>query len=216
MTYQFWFVAITHDKVDDYIRHLEKYVDPSSSYIVAKETAKGVHHETNGQHIHVAAQIDDTKYNLLHDNVHKKQLKLKCKAGGGVGKQVGRIKKNIRDETKFLSYTVKDKHIIYENIDLKTIQDYIEKSYPKDDPWEEQIINYFHKQYREPDGWTFILQGLDTSQLEDLVIEFYIHKSKSKAVPSKHFIKKLILRYLMYEQPQVTNIIKMQIKNLIL
>ena len=211
----FWFVAITHDKVDSYIECLEKYLEPSAAYVVSKETAKGVHKETNGQHIHIAAELDVKTYNLFHDNIHKKKLKLLLKAKDGIGKQVGRTKE-VRDQTKFLQYTVKDKNIIYRNIDLKTIQEWIERSYPKTESWEEQIIHYFKIQYVEPPDWSIVIQGYQITQLEDLVIQFYIENSKTKAVPTRNYIKRLILRYLMYEQTQFHESVKLQIRNLIL
>lgn len=212
--YLFWFVAIQHTAVEQYIIDLEKYIDPSGAYLISKETAKGVHKETGGQHIHVAAEMDITTYNKFHDNIHKKKLKLLCKAKDGIGKQVGRTK-DVRDQTKFLAYTCKDQNIIYKNIDLKTIQLYISESYPKTETWEEQIINYFKLHYVEPDGWDFMAQGFDIEQLETLVIKFYIENSKTKAVPTRGYVKKLILRFLMYEQPQIHSSFFYQIKNLI-
>ncbi len=216
----FWFVAIKHQDVPAYIKHLDKYIDPSAQLIIAKETARGVHHQSQGEHIHVAARMGTDTYKLFHNNIHKTQMKLQCRAGGGVGKQVGRIK-DVRDSTKFLAYTVKDqdgfiysdKHkgssgyydkLYFRNIDLKTIQEYIEISYPKKEQWDNDLIDYIKLHTIEQ-----TYPNLD--EIENLMINFYISNSKVKRTPTRQKLKAVMLRYLMYEvhmTPQVMTLIK--------
>lgn len=201
--YLFWFVAIHHNRVEEYIKHLKKYITPETSYIIAKEVAKGVHHSTNGEHIHIACEMELDTYNKFHRNIHVEQLKLRRKANEDGGKQVGRVH-NVRDELKMLSYTVKSENIIYENIDLKTIQDYIENSYPKKEDWDTAIIDYIKLHYRG-----------DEILIEDLIIDYYVQNSK-KRVLSRHKIKQLIVKFLMYEieqTPDVRNKIKWVLNN---
>ncbi len=207
----FWFVAIRHQDVPSYIKHLDKYIDPSAQLIIANETARGVHHQSQGEHIHVAARMGTDTYKLFHNNIHKTQMKLQCRAGGGVGKQVGRIK-DVRDHTKFLAYTVKDQRdhpfhgekLFFRNIDLKTIQEFIEISYPKKEQWDNDLIDYL-KLNTKPT----LYPNLDT--IETLIINFYIANSKVKRTPTRPKLKAIMLRYLMYEvhmTPQVMMLIK--------
>jgi hypothetical protein len=201
-SFLFWFVALEHDKVSEYIRHLEKYIDPSGAFIIAKETAKGVHHETKGQHIHIACELDVATYNKFHKNIHVEQLKLRrkaCPTKGG--KQVGRVH-NVRDEMKMLSYTCKNENITYKNIDLKTIQLYIENSYPKKEDWDNDIIDYVILHTVNP---------RNLEEIEDHIIDFYIKNSKKKATLTRAKVKQIALRYLMYHckmTPEVRQAIK--------
>ncbi len=194
--YLFWFVAINHNRVAEYEKHLNKYLDPSSAYIIAKETAKGVHHETKGEHLHIACEMDVETYNKMHKNIHVEQLKLRRKAGTDGGKQVGRVHK-VRDEMKMLSYTVKNENIIYKNIDLKTIQHYIENSYPKKDDWDNDLIQYIILNVQDS-------RNLD--QVENIIIDFYQLNSKKKANLTRIKVRQITLRYLMYEVKQTDEI----------
>lgn len=201
--YLFWFVALSHSRVEEYEKHLLKYLDASASYIIAKETARGVHHETKGEHLHIAAEISVTDYNRLHVNIHVEQLKLRrkaCTTKGG--KQVGRVH-NVRDDLKMLSYTVKNNNIIYKNIDLKTIQSYIEESFPKKDDWDNDIIDFLIMNFNSK----FSKYELDPlEELEDLIIDFYIKNSKKKASLTRAKVRQLSLRYLMYTSNQTTEV----------
>lgn len=206
----FWFAAVKHSTVPDYVSKLEQYLDISASYIIGKEIAKGVHHTTNGEHIHVAAQISKETYKKFHLNYHVGQLKLLMKTKDGIAKQNGLVK-TVRNETRFLSYCCKDNNIIYKNIDLKTIQDYIEASFPKTETWENDIIDFVKLHYDLADKLYDNLETLDrngpaylsiTTDLEELIVNYYITNSKKKCVPVKNTIRKIVLRFLMYENPE--------------
>ena len=146
----FWFVAIEHSEVPQYILDLEKYLDPSAAYLIGMETARGVHKITKGQHIHVAADMSVETYNRFHDNIHKKKLKLLLKAANGCGKQVGRLK-DVRDPGLMSIYTCKDKKIISKNIDQAELKKMIDASFPKTETWEQQIQNYCEEHYTHYD-----------------------------------------------------------------
>jgi hypothetical protein len=182
--------------VFEYEKHLLKYLDPSGSYIIAKETARGVHHETKGEHLHIAAEMDVDTYNKMHKNIHVEQLKLRRKANDKGGKQVGRVHK-VRDETKMLSYTVKNENIIYKNIDLKTIQEFIENSYPKKDDWDNDLIDYIKLNQINP---------RNLEEIEDHIIDFYIKNSKKKTNLTRIKVKQITLRFLMYETKMTVEI----------
>jgi hypothetical protein len=201
--YIFWFVAIKHDQVNNYIKDLEKYIKTNEKYIVGLETAKGVHKETNGEHIHVAATMSVNRYNKLHDAIHKKKMKLQLKAANGVGKQVGRVKV-VRDQERALRYCCKDRQTIYKNITKQTIEKYIAESFQKGETWEDQIIT---KLKLDIDITHIDFNNIDNIQMdiELAIIDFYRNNSKQKAVPSGAYIKKLMLRFLMYECGDIDN-----------
>ena len=190
--YLFWFVAIKHSQVEEYINHLDKYLDPSAALIVAKEVANKVHKDTNGEHIHVAAEMDKKTYNKFHNNIHTEQMKLRKKAiKDGGGKQVGRVK-DVRDDMRMLAYTVKDENIIYRNIDLKTIQEYIEVSFPKKEDWDNDLIQHIIMNQ---------VNDLNLRELENHILDFYI-ESKSKPNLTSSKLKQIMLRYYMYHAKQ--------------
>lgn len=132
MEYKFFMSAIEHKEIEKVQIMLEKYIDASASYIISMETSKTAHKETKGQHMHYAVQMDDKQYDAFRHTCFNNTYKLRGRAVDGQPRQYGKIKQ-VRDESKFLSYTVKDKNIIYKNIDLKTIQEYICKSYERVD-----------------------------------------------------------------------------------
>ena len=215
----FWFAAVKHSTVPEYKKKLEQYLDISAAYIIGMETAKGVHHATNGEHIHIAAQISKETYKKFHLNYHVGQLKLVMKTKDGIAKQNGLIK-TVRNETRFLAYTCKDNNIIYRNIDLKTIQQYIEESFPKVETWENDIIEYLKLTYDatclstelhdwhncQPDNHNKDKLALDcancTKDLEEIIVSYYIANSKKKSVPARTTIRKIVSRFLMYEIPE--------------
>lgn len=213
-TLLFWFVAIRFSEVPEYILELEKYIDPSATLLIAKEVVKGAHKKTNGEHIHVAVDMSVETYNRFHDNIHKKKLKLVLKAKDGIGKQVGREKK-VEDQRRLLIYCCKDKDLYSKNIDQAELQSLIDESFPKTESWEDQISTYLKENYDEGEGWDFASQGFNIENLEDLVIYFYIEFSKSKAVPTRTFIRKCVCRFLMYDNPY-KKVMFHQIKNYIL
>ncbi len=195
----FWFVAIRHTEIQKYIDDLQPYLDENHSYIIGIEKAGGVHTLTAGEHIHLAVKgISLDNYNKFHDNIHRKKMKLILKAKDGYGKQVGRVKSKIRDETKFMSYTLKDKNYICKNMDLERIQQYIEKSYPKEAPWEQQIYDYI-KLNHNPDIEEVKTKWYMTAPIVRLILNFYLEHSKTYAVPASHLVNKIVKKYLLYE-----------------
>jgi hypothetical protein len=210
--YTFWFVAIKHVNFDMYLKHLDKYLDTTAGLLISQEIAtKGIHKETDGEHLHIAAQITPEKYKLLHLNVHTQQLKLVLKAKDGIGKQVGKISPDkVRDETAFMTYCCKDDKVYTRNMDLKIVQEYISNSFKKKENWEDDIINYIKATYHVyplctpyiDDPREIFNYHMETSKLEHLVISYYIENSKKKSIPTRMSIKRLVARYLMYEIPE--------------
>lgn len=190
--YQFFMGAIPHDQIDKVQEYLVKYIDASASYIIAMETAPNSHKETKGQHMHFAVQMDDKQYDLFRRACFTNYYKLRGKAIKDLPRQYGKIK-HIRDETKFLSYTVKDKNIVYRNIDLETINQYIERSHPKQDFRDKrtQCMDYLKTLSFEPiAGLTEMIQ---TDQIEQEILKWHMDKDEHIC---KTTIKSLTRHYL--------------------
>ena len=196
----YWFVAILHSDVPQYITNLDKYIDPSAQLIIGYETAKDVHKQTLGQHIHVAADMDPKIYAKFHDNIHKKKMQLKLKASDGIGKQCGRVK-DVRDHEKMLAYCVKDENLYTRNISKEELQRYIDKSFKKSETWEDQVINQIITDVHFPTEPYKVNPGmLDVikQNIEVIIIDFYRNNSKTKAVPARSYLKKLTVKYLLH------------------
>lgn len=139
----FFFAQIAHSEEPSVREQLEKYITEDARYIVAKETSTTSHKETNGEHLHFAVDMTKKEYDAFRNTVLVKKYQLRGKAQKDLPKQYGTVK-NVRDEMKMLSYTVKDKNIEFRNMDLKTIQEYIEKSYKKEEKktYQQDLMEY--------------------------------------------------------------------------
>ena len=142
----FFMAHIAHKDEPDVREQLEKYIQEDARYIIAKEITKGALKETNGEHLHFAVDMTKSEYDAFRKTVLVNKYKLRGKAEKDKPRQYGTVK-NVRDEMKMLQYTVKDQTletIICKNIDLKTIQEYIEKSYKKEDKktFQQDLMDY--------------------------------------------------------------------------
>lgn len=181
-----------HKDIDMFEDDLKKYCD---KYVIGLETCRGAHKETNGEHFHVAAEIDNETYLKYKNNIYNKKYKLRGKALSGLPKQYGQVN-DVRDKTRMMAYTLKDKNITYHNITLQELQTYIDQAYPKEDKWEQQIIDRLKLNIQpEEMGQQILLYDW----IQEEIIMHYMEYSTQKAVPSKAYMKKIALRYLMYE-----------------
>lgn len=189
----FWFLQKPHSEVETIKKDLLKY---TQRFVLALERCKGAHKETNGEHYHIAAEIDQEEYNRYKQNIYQKQYKLRGKAIDGKPKQYGKIEK-VRDQTKMLAYTIKDMNLVLNGITLEELQQSIDVSYPKTETWEQQIIDALKAQDND-DRITLGNIEAKVMELEILVLNHYLVYSTTLAVPSRAFMKKIIIRYLMY------------------
>ena len=204
-----FFVASPFDISTNLIADLKKYLDPSFQLLVSFEKHPSAHKEFDGQHYHFCVKgMSDKQYDSFRKTILVNKLHLRGQARQGNPRQYGRIK-NIRDETKLLIYTTKDKNIYSENIDLKTIQEYIQKSYPKVQPKDfvldimqflsDQEVNY-------PLSDDVTSENGDPPQylcIEKSILRYYIQNKINKPV-SKSTLRSLTTRYLMYYRPNTS------------
>lgn len=78
-------------------------------WILAREVAKdGSHHSTDGEHVHVFAQITKQQYESLNKNI-KDKFKLRGQPRDGIGKQYGKVRQ-IRSIDRMAAYCIKDEN----------------------------------------------------------------------------------------------------------
>lgn len=191
--------AISHDLFQ--VQELETYLDPSASYVLAKETTKSAHKETQGQHFHAYVEMTDKQYDSFRKTILVKKYNLSGQARNGKPRQYGRIK-SIKDETKMLQYTCKDNNLITRNIDLEKIQEAIKNSYKKQDRKDfiTEMMDYLGKttyqeeqeQFNGQVEWQF-----KPRLVEYQIIKYYIENKINKPV-SKATLRSLTTRYMMY------------------
>lgn len=192
MEYIFFMSAIEHKEINNVQIMLEKYIDASASYIISMETSKTAHKETKGQHMHYAVQMDNKQYDAFRHTCFNNTYKLRGRAVDGHPRQYGKIKQ-VRDQSKFLSYTVKDKNIIYKNIDLKTIQEYICKSYERVDKKDtvQALMDHLSTLTFTP------LPGLSENIATDIIeIEILKYSMQNNKAVSKSYIKHITSTFL--------------------
>lgn len=202
-----FFVALEHEFLDSLKADIEAYLPDEACYILAMETAKDSHPDTKGQHFHFVGDMTDKQYDSFRKTVLVKKYDRKGQARNGVGRQYGKIGK-LRDETKLMQYTLKDKNIIYRNIDLKTIQDLMNKSYHKEDkkfPFKELMEHlkansdsYYDDMSDYPD-WKDC--KVEFSRIEFDIIQFYLDNSSSEKIITRSQLKSITTKYLMYYTP---------------
>jgi len=189
---KFLYLAIAHSRKDELWEYLQNYCHPEARLILAWETSVKSHHETNGEHFHIAADMSDNTYEAFKKTIILKQYNLRGQARDGIGRQYGLIsEKKVRDETKFLTYTIKNNNYFSKNIDIKTLQELYKESFIKEDKQteEQQIMEWLvnndmanHSEY------------IKTEYIEELIVMYYM---KNQRRICKTRLKSLAIEYLM-------------------
>jgi hypothetical protein len=216
--------AIKHEEKDTIIKHLEEYIDEDRQYLVSMETSDDSHKETEGQHFHFAVCMDEKTYDKFRKTILVNKYKLRGQAKCGLPRQYGRIR-NVRDETKFLTYMTKEKNnnLIFKNIDLEKIQQYIEDSYKKEKKTEyvDTLMQYLEGNkylFHNSPGLNYLggmpIPEIDTLKLEELVLKHYLDNQDK--VLTIHKLRFYVNHYLQkYEKNQISIILQyMKNKNI--
>jgi len=199
-----FFVALEHSNKDTFVNDVESYLDDDARYIISMEIAKDKHVETKGEHFHFVGDMSDKQYDTFRKTILVKKYQRQGVARNGVGRQYGKIGK-IRDETKLMQYTCKDNNILYRKIDLKTIQELIQKSYKKEDrqfPFKDlmEYLKINSNNYYQNDidnGWIHD-SHVEYYKIEFDIIQFYMDNSTCEKTLTKSQIKSITTKYLMY------------------
>lgn len=188
----FFFAAIHHSRLEEVHTLIYKYIDASSACIIGMEKADGVHLNTGGEHIHVCVEMSEDQWKAFYKtfvnkfNLGGKNSKDKTKSS------YGRIKhEKIRDVTKFMAYTVKDNNLWSCNVTVEELQKLLDISYPKALDLEQKLMihieSIMYKYYKGDDLEYFIATE---------VIDYY-RTHNLNSLPNRHFIRKLVIKYMM-------------------
>jgi len=191
----FFMAAIKHSEKDNLINYIEKYMDIDGGYLIALETSQTSHIDTSGEHFHFAVDMNKENYDKFRKTVLVNHYKLRGQAKNGQARQYGVIK-NVRDETKFLTYMCKEKNlnnIYYKKKDLKIIEEYILNSYTKPDKklYETILMEYLldnkaqfsrDNAYDNTSNYKYIdnqyIPDININMLEELVLKHYINNQE--------------------------------------
>lgn len=190
--------ALAHSEIDDFEKYLIKYIDVSGRYLIAMETATNSHIETKGQHLHVAAEMDDKCWDAFRKTVLVKKYQLKGQARGGKCRQYGLVH-DVRCEFRMLSYTVKDGNF-RTNMPLDDLQEYIDASFPKKKAIDhvKSMMEQLAKSRPHKINENYCNQiEVDIERVEIAILQYYIDHQLMKSV-NKTQLKSLTVRYLMY------------------
>lgn len=209
----FFMAAIPHSQTETFRNFLLKYLLDDAQYIIAKETAPVSHKETNGEHLHIAVEMEDKSYDNFRKTILVNHYKLRGKATKQLPRQYGKVRE-IRGFDKFMSYTCKDKNLLHNFKDLKKLQDYITQSYKKQDKetFIDEVIKYIDKNQTDLIKEYFPQFDWDNIEtLEKLVLQYY--QLHTKKVPAYSTIKHITLKYLMFHQKTHINVIYSYLRN---
>ena len=127
MEYLAFFFAIKHEHYPYLRETLHKY--EIGKFLIAQETDKKVHLESEGQHFHFLVQMTVESYSKFSKVVRDK-FKLRGRAIEGKPRQYGRIKE-IKDLDRMAAYTLKDGNY-YTNMDDTDLDKWYKLSFKKD------------------------------------------------------------------------------------
>lgn len=197
--------AIPHDQSSNLLKYIEPYIDVSGRLIMSMETSSNSHTQTEGQHFHFFADMEETQYKNFSTKYFVRHYKLKGKAKD-TARQYGKVKE-IRDEDRMISYTLKSKdlnNIYFRNFDLKTIKQYMQESFVKESKkdFKTELMTYLcaNRDNFYPEGSDDCLtyhERLNFREIEKYVIQYYINKEIQKPV-SRSQVKSWTTTFLMY------------------
>lgn len=200
MAYTFYRISYHHLHKDDVLKDILRYSDTSASIMICLETSKNpnTHKKTKGEHYHICVEnpfdwknyrntILVNKYKLIGKTM-KDQPSEYC------------LTHKVKDEDRFKVYMVKEKNNnnIYRNIDLKTIQDYIERSYPKVDikSFQQKLMEYLETMMF---GFVDSNAGLKIQDIEMEIINYIcLHGKESRMACSRSRVTSYATQFIMY------------------
>lgn len=197
--------VLPHDQSSNLLKYIEPYIDVSSRLIMSMETSTTSHIETEGQHFHFFADMDEEKYKNFSTKYFVRKYKLNGKAKDGKPRQYGKVKE-IKNEDRMISYTLKSKdlnNIYFKNFDLKTIEQYMQESFQKEEKkdFKTELMTYLciHRDnfYHIDEDDDYFHSKLDFQKIEKAIIQYYIDKEIYKPV-SRPQVKAWTTTFLMY------------------
>ena len=200
MDYHFGFADINHKFKDDIINMLAEY--GILKYIVALEKVEGkkTHIETQGEHMHFVVYTDDKIFKRFKETLKNKYL-LSGK-NGKTGRYAGWINKDkVKNEHKFMSYTVKDNNIVWKGFQDEEIKTLLDDSFQKQDTLVDELMKWL-KEYRP--------------EVRKTPQEQYLNVNAQPHYQNKYDIGNIEIEILKFHMKKEKRICKSQLKNLTL
>lgn len=184
-------VALPHSQIDELISSLLVYLGDEPRYLIGLEIAPDTHSETKGEHMHICADMEDKDYDRFRKTILVNKFKLRGQAKSGLPRQYGKIR-CIRDETKMLQYTCKDKNIRSQGYTIEELKDLIKKGYKK---IERRNIILEIQEYLGKNEHIWDNQTFQITLAEKEVIRFYMDNLPDK-IPTRNIVKSHVARFL--------------------
>ena len=208
---KFFLAALHFKKIDDFMSDLSQHLQ-SKRFLIGLERVTDAHHETNGEHFHVAADMTDKEYDKFRNTILKRKHNLRGKVTNGLPRQYGMVH-NVRDETKLLAYTCKDQNIRYVGMTLEEVQGYIALSYKKEEKYQFQnkLMEYLEYQdYTcEDPVYTPVnpkyhetVYKIDTVRLQMDILQFYM-ENKPHQKDYRPLSRSLLQHYTLYYMQRI-------------
>jgi len=195
-------VHLEHDKIEGFVEALVNYMDVSGRYIIGLETAtEGKLLSTNGEHYHIGVDMSTKQYDAFRKTILVKKYALRGQNKGGLCKQYG-IVRDVKDETRMLIYSVKDKNV-FTNITQEELKDLMDQSFPK-----VNILDHVKLMMESLTEQSFTRVNdlgqleVDITRVEMYIVQYY-RENNLKKVLSRATLKALTTRYLMYYEKTV-------------
>ncbi len=204
-----FFACIEHQYFDDIVTIVQEY--DIQGYIIAKETSKLSHQDTNGEHIHFVVQMSPSDYKRLADRVFIKRFRLRGRASKGLSRQYGKVN-NIENLERMKAYTIKDSNYTT-NLDKEEIAKLAQISFQKseDRALSKEILDSMleHKtemldeyqreyEYMKPEEYVVkyfrqnnIPKRITKRLIDGIVTDFYMDPSNSKYIKDKDILNHL-------------------------
>lgn len=131
---------LPHDQIDYVEEQIKHYKSIDGKYIIGMEDCSSI-----GQHMHFYVQMKDKDYKSFAQKLFRDKYKLRGRAEGGCARQYGK-EKNIRDNEKMASYTVKDNNI-RTNFEEEELRKIFEGSFKKEKKKSKDMITKELKEY---------------------------------------------------------------------
>jgi len=200
MEYHFGFADINHIHKQNLVEMMTEY--GIEKYIIALEKVDGkkTHIETQGEHMHFVIYTDPKIFKRFKETLKNKYL-LSGK-NGKTKRYAGWINKDkVKDEHKFMSYTMKDGNVVWKGFTEDEIKQLKEDSFQKKDTLVDELIKHL-KEYRP--------------ELRKEQEGTYLNKYQEPVYQNKYDLQKVEIEILKFHMEKEKRICKSQIKNLTL
>jgi len=195
------FYAAIHKSNLDFVEvYVKKY---TVQYIITCECSPPSHPATEGWHMHFLVKLADNAYrNLI--NVLKSKFGLQGKTVKDAAHGYGRVKGELRNTERYVSYMLKDQTIgsgaqlRYKGYSLNYLTEMKSRSYPKQEKIDTrtEIMSFidetFDPKLEFQDG-ILITQPDTLTQVRQLILGYY--RDQKEKAPTRSYVNSLLIHY---------------------